>query len=72
MYNKFLKLIEERGIKTSKVAKDTNIVPSTFSDWKKGKSSPKIGKLMILAKYFGVPLEYFLTMEDEDVKPDKQ
>jgi Predicted transcriptional regulators len=42
------------------VAKATQITKSTFSDWKTGRSNPKIDKLQKIAAYFGVSLEYFL------------
>jgi SOS-response transcriptional repressor LexA len=58
MYERFKKLIEEKGIKTAEVARQTGIHPSMFTDWKKGKSSPKIDKLQKIADYFGVRLEY--------------
>lgn len=31
-----------------------------FSDWKSGKSKPKVDKLKKIADYFGVTIEYFL------------
>ena len=61
MYSKFEQLLSERNISTFKVSKDTNIAASTFSDWKHGKSKPKIDKLMILSKYFKVPITYFIS-----------
>lgn len=63
MYETFKALIEERELTTYKVAKDTGLSQTLFSDWKSGKSSPKVDKLMILAKYFDVPLEKFLKKE---------
>lgn len=60
MYSKFEQLLTERGISTYKVSKDTNIAASTLSDWKHGKSKPKIDKLIKLSRYFDVPLEFFL------------
>lgn len=64
MYDIYLKLLEEKGVKTSDVCKATGIVASTFSDWKKGKSAPKQDKLMKIADYFGVSLEYIMTGSD--------
>jgi repressor LexA len=60
LYEKFEQLINERELTAYRVAKDTNLAPTVFSDWKTGKSKPKVDKLMILAKYFNVPIEYFL------------
>lgn len=42
----------------------TEIIPAnTFTDWKTGRSKPKVDKLAVLARYFGVPIEYFLGEE---------
>lgn len=60
MYERFEELITKRQISTYRVSQDTGIGISTFSDWKSGRSKPKAEKLMILAKYFNVPIEYFL------------
>lgn len=60
MYKKFADLLLKNNKTTYRIAKDTGISPTLFSDWKKGKSKPKVDKLQILADYFGVPLDYFL------------
>ncbi len=60
MYNKFLFLLKKSGLTSYRVAKDTGISPTVFSEWKKGKSNPKADKLKILAEYFGVSIDYFL------------
>lgn len=60
MYEKFEKLLIERNLTAYRVAKDTGLAPTVFSDWKTGKSKPKVDKLKILADYFGVSIEYFL------------
>ena len=60
MYTKYLELLEHTGKTSYQVSKDTGIAQSTLSDWKSGISTPKIDKLVILADYFNVPLEYFV------------
>lgn len=60
MYEIFMQLLQDRGISTYKVAKETGISNSTFSDWKNGRSKPKQDKLEILADYFGVSVDYLL------------
>lgn len=60
MYEKYVELREQKGITDYRVSEDTGIAKSTFSDWKSGRSNPKIDKLKILADYFGVSIEYFL------------
>lgn len=60
MYEKYVMLRDEKGVTDYRVSEDTKITKSTFSDWKSGRSNPKIDKLKILADYFGVNIEYFL------------
>ncbi len=73
-YVNFEQLLAERGTTTYKVAKETGISNSTFSDWKNGRSTPKLGKLQKIAAYFGVSLESlmgedFLSVEDFERAP---
>ena len=59
----FLKLdslVHARDTTYYKVAKDIGISSVVFSDWKRGKSMPKTDKLLKIADYFGVGIEYFL------------
>lgn len=58
MYERYLELLNSTGVKSSDVAKATGIPPSTFSDWKRGKSSPKYEKLQKIANYFGVKADW--------------
>ena len=60
MYEKYVKLRDEKGVSDYRVSEETGITKSTFSDWKTGRSKPKIDKLIILADYFGVPVNEFL------------
>lgn len=60
LYEKFKRLTDERGITAYRVAKDTGISTVVFTDWKTGKSKPKVDKLKKIADYFGVTIEYFL------------
>lgn len=60
MYEKYVSLRSEKGVTDYRVSEDTGITKSTFSDWKSGRSTPKVDKLKIIADYFGVSIEYFL------------
>ena len=65
MYAKYARLRDKKGITDYKVSADTGISRTTLSEWKaaynKGeKYNPKLDKLEILAKYFGVDVTYFL------------
>ena len=60
MYEKYVMLRDKKGVTDYRVSEDTGITKSTFSDWKSGRSMPKLDKLQILADYFGVDIKYFL------------
>ena len=60
MYEKFVELLGKNNKTTYAVAKETGIAQSIISDWKNGRSTPKVDKLQKLADYFGVSIEYFL------------
>lgn len=64
MYSKFEKLLKARGITAYKVAKDLGFNNTLFSDWKSGKSKPKVDKLKKIADYFGVSIDYLITEEE--------
>lgn len=64
MYEIYCKLRDSKGVKDADVAKATGITKSTFSDWKNGRSKPKDEKLLKIADYFGVTLDYLRTGED--------
>ena len=60
MYEKFQSLLDKTNKTPYQVSKDTGISTATLSSWKNGVYVPKADKLMILAKYFDVSIEYFL------------
>lgn len=61
MYEKFVELLQKNGVTAYRVAKKTGISQVTLSDWKHGKCTPKIDKLLKIADYFGVDVNYFLN-----------
>lgn len=72
MYEVLEKLMKEKGVKASDVAKETGIPSSVFTDWKKGRYTPKADKLYVLAKYFGVPMEVFFEPENIEINEKKE
>ena len=64
-YNIFENLLTMNKTTVYRVSKDTGIAASTFSDWKSGRSVPKLDKIKIIAGYFDVPLEYMLTGDSD-------
>lgn len=65
MYDRYIKLLEEKGVKTSDVCRATGIVASTFSNWKKGKSIPKQDKIKKIADYFNVSVDYLIDGKEK-------
>lgn len=59
MYEKFEKLLEEKGVTPYRVHKETGISTATLSDWKNGKSQPKRDKIEKICEYFEIPTSYF-------------
>ena len=70
MYEVLERLMKEKGVKASELAKETGIPSSVFTDWKKGRYTPKADKLYVLARYFGVPMETFF--EPVEIKSETE
>lgn len=64
LYQKYAELRDKVGKTDYAIAKETGLSTSTLTNWKYGRYSPKFDKLLILAKYFDVPVEYFAETED--------
>lgn len=64
-YKKYAELLAKNNISSYKVSKDTGLYSPLFSEWKSGKSVPKVDKIKIIADYFDVSIEYFLEGEPE-------
>lgn len=60
MYEKFQKLLDKNKCSAYSVSIATGVPYSCLSDWKTGKSKPKIDKLIKIADYFGVEIDYFI------------
>ena len=58
-------LLKANGLTVYRLAKETGISPTTFSEWKSGRSIPKADKMKRIADYFGVSLSYMLGDEEE-------
>ena len=66
---RILQIIEERGYTAYRVAKETGISMSLFSQWKRNPSSNIYsGKLVQIADYLGCSVDYLLgRTEDPEV-----
>ena len=48
------RLMDSRGIDRNKICADLGFKYTTFTDWVKGKTYPRIDKIEMMAQYFGV------------------
>ena len=66
MYEIYKKLLNEKGLKNSDISRETGISNMTLSDWKNGKTVPKQDKLMKIADYFEVTVDYLMTGKEKE------
>lgn len=59
-YSAFEQLLQMHNTTVYRVSRATGIAPSTFSDWKSGRSAPKADKLIRIAAYFRMSLDELL------------
>ena len=67
--NKIFELMKLRGLNAKQVSIETGISQSSFTEWKKGRAKPKTDALIILSKYFGIPLEQLTGIETPEISP---
>lgn len=58
MYERFVQLLQEKGITAYRVSKETGVTQTTLSDWKTGRATPKTATLQKIADYFNVSLDW--------------
>lgn len=69
MYERFAELLKIGGKRPSDVTEATGISSTVFSEWKSGKSQPKVDKLVKIARYLGTTVEYLVTGETSEPLP---
>ena len=62
-YTAFAALLKTHNTSAYRVARATGISPTTFADWKSGRSTPKADKLARIADYFGLTLDMMMGRE---------
>lgn len=60
MYAKYAELRDKAEKSDFEIARESGISPSTLSDWKAGRYTPKVNKLMKIAAVLGVNVEELL------------
>lgn len=68
MFERYLEMLKEKKLKNIDVSRATGIPASTFSDWKKGKSSPKRDKIEKIANFFEINPDWLAGTSDIKTK----
>ena len=58
MYERYKKLLDEKGLKNSDVSRGANVSNMTLSDWKNGKTVPKTSTMKKIAEFLDVSVDY--------------
>lgn len=66
MYEIFADILKGYGLKTADVSRATGISMSTFTDWKKGRGTPKADKMKKIADYLKIDVLYLMTGEKKE------
>ena len=66
------RLMNRKGVSNQQLCDDLNIKYTTFLDWKKGVTYPRIGKVELLANYFGVKKSDLIEKRWFEDEPEEQ
>ena len=72
MYTVYERILKEKGLKNSDVAKGTGVSNVTLSDWKRGVSIPKTDKLQKIADFLDVSITYLTTGTENNISEQEQ
>lgn len=61
---RLLALRLEKGIGQIQLAKELGVGKSIISCWELGSSEPTLSKLIVIAQYFGVTIDYLAGLEN--------
>lgn len=69
MWEIFEKLMQRENLSISAAARKCGCSPSTLTDWRAGRYTPKADKLKRFAEAFGVSIEYLMTGSETPSEP---
>lgn len=61
MYEHYQKLLDQKKLKNSDVARGAKVSNMTLSDWKHGESTPKTSTMKKIADFLGTSVDYLMT-----------
>lgn len=65
-YPRIFELMEKEHVTAKQLSAATGISQSNFTEWKKGRSNPKLDALIQISEYFNVPVEYLTGAETDE------
>ena len=65
-YPRIFELMEKEHVTAKQLSAATGISQSNFTEWKKGRSSPKLEALIQISEFFNVPVEYLTGTETDE------
>ncbi len=74
MYEIYLRLLEERGLRTADVCRATGISQTAMANWKKRRSKLGTKNALLIAQFFGVSVEYLMGREEtpQSAAPERE
>ena len=73
IFSKNLRFLMAKTNKSrNEVSEDIGVSYFTFSDWCNGKKYPRVEKIELLAKYFGVTVSELVSEQKNDTKPKER
>lgn len=64
MFGRIQLLMLQRGMNKTEFSKAIGVSTGNMSDWASGRSSPSVDKLIKIADYFGVSIDYLIGRDD--------
>lgn len=65
-YPRIFELMEKEHVTAKQLSAATGISQSNFTEWKKGRSNPKLEALIQISEFFNVPIEYLTGTETDE------
>ena len=65
-YPRIFELMEKEHVTAKQLSAATGISQSNFTEWKKGRSNPKVDALIQISEYFSVPVEFITGTESDE------
>lgn len=70
IYNRIEILIKTKGMTKKAFCEKLSISTGNLGDWRRGKSTPSTNKLIEIAAYFDVSLDWLLTGRERSAMPE--